>query len=105
MLANEMQPQDRRDLSLRYLYKIKGNIGNSAYPAIVPQQYRTLFQNKQIMAPLNVRVQDMMDKYHLCKRYVKAQFSYSLLDITTPTWTLQPLDSNFDLATYPKNIT
>ena len=33
------------------------------------------------MAPLNLSVQDMIDKYKLRKRYVKALFSYSLLGI------------------------
>ena len=71
MLANEMQPQGKRDLlSLRYFYKIKGNIGNPAYSAIVPLLCRTLFQNKRVMAPLNLKVQDMIDKYQLRKRYV-----------------------------------
>ena len=86
VLANEMRPQDRRDLlALRYFYKIKGNIGNPAYSAIVTLQYLTLFKNKGIAAPLNVRVQKMIEKYKLRKQYVKPEFSYKLLNITVPT--------------------
>ena len=106
VLANEITPLHRRQfLSLKYYYKIKSNIANSAHPYLVPLYYRRLFKNKDIVMPLNQRVQDMLEKYKLRKHFIKPEFSYTLLSITQPTWTLKPVEVNFSLARYPKVIT
>ena len=106
VLANELKPQDRRDyLALRYFYKIKGNISNPAHPYLIPVTYRTLFRNKKIPLPLSLRIQDMLEKYKLRKQFIKPQFSYNILHINTPTWTISPPIVNLRLNEYSKVIT
>ena len=106
VLANEMTPQHRRQyLSLRYFYKIKSSISNPAKSQLIPLPYRRLFLNKGIVTPLNQKIQDMLDKYKLRKQFVKPEFSYRILNITQPTWSLESLSINMDLASFPKLVT
>ena len=59
---------------------------------------RTLFQNKDVAQPLNLQIQNMLEKYNLRKRFVRSQFSYRMLGITHPTWLLKAPDINFELS-------
>ena len=55
--------------------------------------------------PLNQRVKDMLHKYGLRKQYVEPEFSYRLLNIAQPTWTLEPARIDLNLAKFPKVAT
>ena len=106
VLANEMSLENRRkELSLRYSYKIKSQLDNPANKYLIPVLLRTLFQNKNIAQPLNLRIQNMLEEYNLRKHFVKPQFSYRMLGITHPTWSLKPPGINFELTKYPKEVT
>ena len=108
VLANEMKLQHRRDyLALRYYYKIKSQISNlhPAHSHLVPLDYRTLFKNKGIPQPLNFREQDLLEKYKLCKQFIKPEFSYSLQGINTPTCTLDTPKVNLELNEHAKLLT
>lgn len=106
VLAGEMSLEQRREyLALRYYYKIKSNLNNPAQRYIVPLTYRTLFINKGLQLPLSLRIQNMLEKYRLRKMFVKPEFSYSLLQITVPSWSLELPDINFDLNQFSKLIT
>ena len=47
----------------------------------------------------------MLDKYKLRKQYVKPEFSYRILNITQPTWSLESLNINMNIASFPKLVT
>ena len=94
----------REYLSLRYHFKITGQVDNPAYNHTVPLQLRTSFLSKNISLPFAHRDQNLLEKYSLRKNYAKPHFSYRLLNITTPTWVLQNPQVNFSIAT-PKAIT
>ena len=103
VLANEMSLDYRREyLTLRYFYKTKSHISNPATPHLIPLAYRTLFRNKGIAMPLNLRTQEMIEKYQLRKCFVKPAFSYKLLNITKPSYTVTIPEVNFELAVYQK---
>ena len=106
VLANELKPQDRQDyLALRYFYKIKGYISNPGHAYLIPVTCRTLFRSKKIPLPLSLRIQDMLEKYKLRKQFIKPQFSYNILHINTPTWTISPPIVNLLLNEYSIAIT
>jgi len=106
ILANEMPPDIRREyLSLRYYYKTRSSLDNPAYNHIVALGLRTLFVNKRIPLPFSMRVQNAIEQYGLRKQLVKPKFSYTLLGIDTPTWTLPELKINLNLSEHPKLIT
>ena len=67
--------------------------------------YRTLFRNKGIAIPLNLRTQQALEKYQLRKILIKPAFSYRLLGINTPAYAVEKLNINFELNEYPKLIT
>ena len=50
-----------------------------------------------------VRMQQMRERYRLCKIFVKPRFSYTLLNIRIPTYAVNTLAINLELAEYPKN--
>ena len=99
ILAHEPMFKHRIEyLSLRYYYKIKSNINNPASQQLIPLSYRTLFTNKAMQLPLNLRIQRMIEKYRLRKIFVKPAFSYRLLNIHVPTYTLAAPEINFELS-------
>ena len=76
----------RNYLILRYFYEIKGNINNPAPQQLIPLCYRTLFLNKGIYLPLNLRTQKVLEAHQLSKHFIKPAFSYRLLGISILTY-------------------
>jgi len=52
-----------------------------------------------------MRVQNSIEEHGLRKQLVKPRFSYTLLGINAPTWTLPELEINLNLNDHPKLIT
>ena len=106
VLAGEMPLEYRRDyLALRYLYKIKSFTDNPAYNSLIPQHNRRLFENNPVIPPLSIRSRQMIEKYDLRISFVKNNFSYLLLNISKPTWSLTDPDVCFELNQFPKQTT
>jgi len=99
VLAEELPLNLRREkLCLRYYYKTKSSIDNPAHKHVVPLHCRNLFMNKHLPLPLSHRTQNLTERYNLRKGFVKPKFSYSIHNITVPSWSLHKQQVNFQLA-------
>ena len=105
-LVNEMTLQERRDyLTLRYYLKIRGNPGNPATAAVFSAHDDLLFRHRGIHPSVGPRIRLLMDAYQLERVPILPAFSYTLLNLTIPTYTLPVPSINFELNSYPKSVT
>lgn len=106
VLANEI-PLDLRYqmLSMRYFYLIRSQINNPANFIALQQGNDRLFKNKQLTPPFALRVNRMIKQYQLTTGPIQPMFSYRLLSIKTPSWSIDPPCVNLNLANYHKSDT
>lgn len=106
VLLNETSLAQRRKLqSLKFYFKMKSQLYNSAYNATIIPRFHLLFVNKNVTPPFPIRVYNMMQELDINRGYVQPSFSYKLLKITKPTWQLEAPLVNLELSAYPKKDT
>ena len=105
VLCNEMSLENRRQhLTLKYYYKIRSQLHNPAFNAVVTTSDRLLFRNKGLQPTLSIRVQDLLDKINIPTVNI-CPFSYTLLNIQKPSWLIKPPTFNVELKKYTKATT
>ena len=93
----------RKELTIKYYFKMRAQPGNPVHTVAVTPRQELLFQN--IPPTLAIKAKQMMAELGVDRGYVKPDFSYRLLHITEPTWSLAAPKINLELAVYPKNQT
>jgi ribonuclease HI len=103
VLTNE-KPLDlrRKELSLRYYYKIRGHPGNPAFNRVVNLNMLSLFRITKIPCPFALRIAKYKTDLQITGTPIQPAFSYSRLNITTPTWSLEKITVNRSMCIYPK---
>ena len=103
VLAAEMPLSLRRQvLSLRYYFKLKGQLGNPAHRYVVPPVDRRLFSAKRLTPPFGIRTLCLIEDTPIPTDLLAPAFSYRLLRVTKPTWLTYSPVINLDLSRYPK---
>ena len=92
-------------MALQYFYKICSYLDNPACAIVRQLQQRRLYENKILPLPFSIRVQKLIEEAGLVRGGVKPYFSYIMLDIKTPTWSIEPPSVNTELAEFPKKST
>lgn len=106
VLTNEKPLHLRREIqTMRYYYKMRSQLSNPAYNLTVVTRQRLLYENKNMTPPIALRVQKLLETYGINKGYVRPNFSYRILGITKPTWSIDPCTVDLELAENPKNQT
>lgn len=106
VLGYEMPLQLRRQqLALQYYFKIRSFLNNPAHKAVTMCSQRRLFENKQMPPPFSIRIQQLIETNNIPSMGIKSYFSYSILGITTPSWSIDPPNINLGLCMYPKSST
>ena len=95
----EMPLELRREhLAMQYFYKICSYLDNPACAIMHQLQQRRLYENKTLPLPFSIRMQKLIEEAGLVSGGVKPYFSYIMLDIKTPTWSIEPPSLNTKLA-------
>lgn len=106
IIANEPPLSIRRDLlSLKYFLKIKSQLSSPAHSAISDHSRRLLFQNKNLTPSFAIRTHQLLTTFNIDINFICPEFSYTLLNITTPTWKTRSITTNDELCCYPKATT
>lgn len=106
IICNQMPLEMRRQLlTLKYHYKMKSHIYNPAFSASVPTTDNRLFANKRITPPLAIRANDLINSENIPKASICPAFSYRVLGIRVPTWSIKTVNMNTELTEFPKNST
>lgn len=106
IIANEPSLAMRRiKQTIEYFFKIRSYLDNPARNQATIVTNQRLFQNKKIPAPFAIRATNIITELGIDKKYVKPAFSYKILNITTPTWTLTPPNINIELTEFTKSTT
>uniref|UniRef100_A0A2P2HXV0 ribonuclease H n=1 Tax=Hirondellea gigas TaxID=1518452 RepID=A0A2P2HXV0_9CRUS len=106
VLANEKPLHlRRRELSLRYYYKIRGYPENPTFNSAVDTSMKNLFQIKNLQPPFSIRITNYKNQLQINNVHILPSFSYSRLNIAIPTWSLERVIVNRDLCIYPKATT
>ena len=80
---------------------MRSRIKNPAHSfAVTPKQ--ELFQNKRLPALFAVRAKNIMVKYDISRGFVRTVFSYRLLNIIEPTWSIEVPEVNLEMTELPK---
>uniref|UniRef100_A0A2P2I0Q3 Pol-like protein n=1 Tax=Hirondellea gigas TaxID=1518452 RepID=A0A2P2I0Q3_9CRUS len=99
ILADEMPLSLRRSkLSLQYYFKIRSFINNPAHPHVTDLSNLRLFSNKNMPVPFSIRIYQLMNELQIFRRGIKPTFSYTIHDISIPTYAIEPPDVNTELA-------
>ena len=105
VITNEPPLQLRRDkLSLKYYYKIRSLPSNPTFNLLSVEQ-ETLYANKSLPPPFAIRIKSLHNKYNINRQHILPDFSYSLLKIKEPTWSISEPKVNLDLTEFPKDFT
>ena len=91
----------RLHLSLKYYLKLRSHISNPAFSSVVPKTVAPQLLSSD-PPPLRVLLNSHLDRLDLRRGLLCPHFSYQLLDISTPSWSLRPLSLNTDLHRLPK---
>jgi len=106
ILTNEPPLQLRRDrLTLAYYFKMRGALGNPAHKLATSTRYDMLYRNKGITPSFPLRANRLINDLSIARRAIKPNFSYSILNIQTPTWTIEPPNIDMSMARLPKDTT
>ena len=76
-----------------------------AYAIVRHLEQRRLYENKTLPLPFSIRVQKFIEEAGLVRGDVKPYFSYIMLDIKTPTWSIELPNINTELAEFLKKST
>jgi len=105
VITNEPPLQLRRDkLSLKYYYKIRSLPSNPTFNLLSVEQ-ETLYANKNLPPPFAIRIKSLHNKYNINRQHILPDFSYSLLKIKEPTWSISEPKVNLNLTKFPKDLT
>jgi hypothetical protein len=106
VLTNELPLNIRREqMTLKYYYKLRSQISNPAFNTCIPTKLLNVFRHKHVALPFSIRAYNLIENSHLSREGIKPAFSYNLLNINTPTWTLNTININLELSEYGKAIT
>jgi len=106
ILTNQMPLDLRRlHLSLKYYYKLRSHITNPAFSSVVPRHTLLSHPSRTSPQPLFHLLNQFIDDHHLPRCMITPAFSYNLLNITRPSWSVQPFSLNTDLLAFPKATT
>ena len=94
----------RLQLSLKYYLKLRSHISNPAFRSVVPNTTAPQYTSYNPQ-PLRVFLNSHIDRLNLRRGLLCPHFSYQLLNISTPSWSLRPLSLNTDLHYLPKSCT
>ena len=87
IIANETILEDRlQRLYVKYFYKMKSQLANPALEAMITRSSELLFQQKQLPAPFAIRTRKVMNTLELTAKNICSSFSYTLINITKPSW-------------------
>ena len=106
VISGEMNLELRRQLvTLIYCYKIKSQLSNLAINVVTWTSHRRLYNNKRLQPPIEIRIQEIMERSDLSVPNVRPAFSYILFNIEIPTWYLNTATYNTELMKLPKQST
>lgn len=106
VLTNEIPIEMRRmKLTMQYYFKTRSQLSNPAYNNIIDTGDKRLYEARNTPIPFSVRVHNLLETLNITKRAVKVAFSYNNLNISTPTWLIQPPKVNLELAKLSKLTT
>jgi len=102
-LTDEKPLQLRRDLqTIRYYYKCRSSLNNPAYSAAVIAKQELLYSHKNIVPPVANRAKALLQKYNLNRGFIQPKFSYRILNIDRPSYSVHPPTVITELTTLPK---
>ena len=104
-VVNESLELRREELTLKCYFKMRSHIRNPAHPCTVTPKQELLFQNKKLPAPFAVRARNIMVKYDINRGFVRTVFSYRLLNIIEPTWSIEAPEVSLEMTELPKSNT
>lgn len=106
VIANEPPLSLRRDLlTLKYFIKTKSQFSNPAQRVVTNHSERLLFQNRNITPSFGTRAFDLLNSINIETNLILPEFSYTLLNISVPTWNTRTISINRDLSIYQKAVT
>ena len=106
IIANETSLEDRRQwLSVKYFYKMKSQLNNPTFEATITPSSELLFQHKQLPAPFAIRTRKVMNTLELTAENICPSFSYTLLNVTKPSWNTKGSNIELKLIKRRKRIT
>jgi len=102
-LTNEKPLQLRRDLqTIKYYYKMRSSLSNPAFSAAVVTRQELLYSHKNIIPPLANRAKALIQKLNLNRGVIQPKFSYRILNIDLPSYSIYPPTVISDLTAWPK---
>ena len=102
-ITNEMTLDLRRDqLTLKYFIKIKSHFANPAFSFVVPPTDRLLIRNFKKSETVSIRANRLIQEKAIPINNICPDFSYRILNITTPTWSIRTPQINIEISEFPK---
>ena len=92
-------------LCLRYYFKIRSHLDNPAFHSVTDTSNTRLFHNKHLTPPFAVRVFSVLRQMQFPPLAIKPAFSYKLLGLTQPTYTLPLPSIDLTLTAHKKDAT
>ena len=91
--------------SVKYYIKTQSKLNNPCYRDIVDTTQALLFKNKKLTPQFAIRVQEIIKEMQMQLPFIKVDFSYKILNINKPTWSMSAPVVNLEIVEHPKNIT
>ena len=106
VITNEMPLEMRREhLTLKYFLKIKSQFSNPAFNSVIPPTDRLLINNKRLPQTVAIRANRIVQEMSIPMNNMCPDFSYRILNILTPTWSLHTPQINNEICEFPKHST
>ena len=107
VITNEMPQEMRREhLTLKYFLKIKSQFYNPSFNSAIPPTDRLLINNKRLLPQtVAIRANRIVQEISIPMNNMCPDFSYGILNILTPTWSLQTPKINNEISDFPKQST
>ena len=106
VIATEKPLQLTRDeLTLKYYFEMRSYLKNPNHRAAVTSHVERLCSNRALVPPFALRAKQLLPQYEVERRHVKPAFSYRILNINEPTYSIHSPEINLELSIFSKKST